>query len=644
MKTQKLTILFIVFVLSAIKSFGYTERNLLQKSADLEKLKTSLIMNQKWVQYPSYEDRNGWDKLVGELKSEYIYQGEKKLSYVWQIVKATDYLEFERSGNRSIMEGPLNNNLVAIYDLFMAELAEGKGRFTDQLINGAFNLCEMTSWSLSAHLGSQATRRHLPDHREHYIDLMAGDVGAMLAWIHYYFNQSFDKVDPVISERIRYELKNRIMEPYVNQDNFWWMAVNYRPGMMVNNWNPWCNSSVLQTFLLIENDPDKLAKAVYRSMVSVDKFINYTHDDGACEEGPAYWESAAGKMYDYLQLLSDATDRKIDIFSNPVIKEMGEYIVHSYIGNGWVVNFADASAKGGGNLPLIYRYGKAVGSSIMLQHATSGIPASGRKSALARCDIYRGFQTLIYDNEMTTIKSNIVAKNPYTWYPDTEFCYMTNKNGFFIASKGGYNNESHNHNDVGSFVLYVNNTPVFIDAGVGTYTRQTFSKERYTIWTMQSDYHNLPAINGVSQAYGKQYKAKNVSFNPKKKNFIVDITTAYPAEAKVNQWLRSYSLGSNELKIEDKFDLEEVKGKNKINFLTSGTVDISQPGQVIISIKNEKLVLTYDKNLFTPSIETVKLNDLRLSEVWGDAVYRISMTANKLQKAGNYTFSIRQTK
>lgn len=74
---------------------------------------------------------------------------------------------------------------------------------------------------------------------------------------------------------------------------------------------------------------------------------------------------------------------------------------------------------------------------------------------------------------------------------------MTNKSGLFFAAKGGYNNESHNHNDAGTFSLYLHTTPVFIDAGVGTYTRQTFSSERYTIWTMQSNYHNLPMINGV---------------------------------------------------------------------------------------------------------------------------------------------------
>lgn len=52
-----------------------------------------------------------------------------------------------------------------------------------------------------------------------------------------------------------------------------------------------------------------------------------------------------------------------------MIRRMGEYISRSYVGNGWVVNFADASAKGGGDAPLIYRYGKAVGSEEMIHFA-----------------------------------------------------------------------------------------------------------------------------------------------------------------------------------------------------------------------------------------------------------------------------------
>lgn len=55
---------------------------------------------------------------------------------------------------------------------------------------------------------------------------------------------------------------------------------------------------------------------------------------------------------------------------------MGEYISRTYVGNGWVVNFADASAKGGGDAPLIYRYGRAVGSEEMMQFAAYLLMAS----------------------------------------------------------------------------------------------------------------------------------------------------------------------------------------------------------------------------------------------------------------------------
>ena len=126
---------------------------------------------------------------------------------------------------------------------------------------------------------------------------------------------------------------------------------------------------MLQCYLLLEDDRNKLTDAVWRTMQSVDKFINFVKSDGACEEGTSYWGHAAGKMYDYLQILSDGTNGKVSLFNNPMIRRMGEYISRSYVGDGWVVNFADASAKGGGDAPLIYRYGRAVGSEEMMQFA-----------------------------------------------------------------------------------------------------------------------------------------------------------------------------------------------------------------------------------------------------------------------------------
>lgn len=637
---KNVTLLCLLLLLTA-PVHAYVERDLLQQAANVEKLESVLILNQEWVTYPLYTDRAGWDQFLGDYKNEYIKRGEKWLDYEWKVVKATDYIEYERSGNRRIMEDPFGSNNTALADLLMAELAEGKGRFIDQLINGVYQSCEMTSWVLSAHLSAQHSKRSLPDYKEHVIDLTSGDLGSLLSWTYYFFHAEFDKVNSVISERLRHELQERILDTYMKEDRFWWMAFNYKPGALVNNWNPWCNSNVLQCFLLLENDKETLAKAVYRTMVSVDKFINYTHSDGACEEGPSYWGHAAGKMYDYLQLLYDGTGGKISLFDQPMIRNMGEYIARSYVGNGWVVNFADASAKGGGDAPIIFRYGKAVGSDVMMQYAAYLSSLSKQKAPSSGRDIFRTLQSILYAKDMEQVKP--VYESPaYTWYPETEFCYMTNKSGLFFAAKGGYNNESHNHNDAGTFSLYLHTTPVFIDAGVGTYTRQTFSSERYTIWTMQSNYHNLPMINGVPQSFGAKYKATDVSFNPKSSTFSANIATAYPEEAGVNKWLRSYTLGKGELKIKDAFTLNELKDFNRVNFLTWGQVDIATPGVVAIEVNGEKVNLQYDKNSFTPSLETITLDDPRLSNVWGKEIYRLSLTAKKKALSGTYVYTIKQ--
>lgn len=640
MKNNKHLIVILLLFLT-VNMFAYTEKNLLVKKTDIENLKSMLIMNQQWVPYPQYNDRKGWDNLLGNSKADVIKEGEKYLNYQWQVVKATDYLEYERSGNREIMQSPYNKNNQAIVALLMAELAEGKGRFTDQLINGVFQSCEMTSWVLSAHLTAQHSKRILPDYTEQVIDLGSGNLSSALAWTYYFFNNEFDKVDPAISKRLYYELKKRTLDPYMNEDRFWWMAFNLKPGGMVNNWNPWCNFNVLQCFMLLENDKDKLAKAVYRTMQSVDKFINYTHSDGGCEEGPSYWGHAAGKMYDYLQLLSNVTNGQVSIFDEPIIRNMGEYISRSYVGDGWVVNFADASAKGGGNAQLIYRYGKAVNSTEMMQFAAY-LEKQEPSTFKADIDIFRALQTLLYRNELNDQKP--IHNTPdYTWYPETEFCYIKDKAGLFLASKGGYNNESHNHNDIGTFSLYMNNTPIIIDAGVGTYTRQTFSNERYSIWTMQSNYHNLPVINEVPQAFGSQYKATNIVFNPKSSTFSADISKAYPETAQVKQWIRSYRLKNGILNIEDSFDLKEAMQSNQVNFLTWGDINIDTLGEVYIHVNGQKAILEYDKKGFTPSIETITLNDPRLSNVWGQKIYRVSLHANNTAKKGKYSFVIKKS-
>ncbi|WP_262245112.1 heparinase II/III-family protein [Parapedobacter soli] len=635
------TLLIAVAFITCMAARAGEKRDLLQHAASEAELKPLLVTDKSWIPYPAYQDRAGWEKLTEPVREQLIAAGEKYLDYPWRVVKATDYIEYEKSGSRTAMEAPFGANTNALSALVMAELCEGKGRFVDQIVNGVWLFTEMTSWALSAHLpGPQKSNRSLPDDSGHVIDLTAGDMGSFLSWTYYFFKESFDEVNPSISSRLLATLKERILDTYMERDDFWWQAINLKEGGMVNNWNPWCNFNVLTCFMLLEDNPDKLAAGVYRSMRSVDQFINYNHSDGACEEGPSYWGHAAGKLYDYLQLLSYATKNQVTIFDHPIVRNMGEYIAKSYVGNGWVVNFADASAKGGGDMSLIYRYGTAVKSAEMQQFAAYLFERANRKFSISPGrDIFRAMEAL-------TSHDALIAENPalpdfdHAWYNETEFCYMKTDKGLFFAAKGGYNSESHNHNDIGTFSLYADNTPFFIDAGVGTYTRQTFSSERYTIWTMQSGYHNVPKVNGFEQQFGAKYRSADVKFNDSKHEFSLNIGNAYPSQAKIDHWTRSYRLDGGTLYISDRFTLDEAIEPQEVHFLTWAKPDTATPGEVLLVKDGQRMKLVYPSNSFTVETEAIELTDRRLSNVWGGEIHRLILKEKKAAKKGNYKFRI----
>ena len=144
---KRFTIIALLLSFALSYAHAYEERNIFCNSATPEQVKESLVMGQKWVKYPAYTDRAGWDAIFGQYKDHYIKAGENLLDFEWKVVRATDYLAFERSGNRSVMEGRYYNNVGTLGALFLAEMAEGKGRFIDPMIDGIFLMCEMTSWS-----------------------------------------------------------------------------------------------------------------------------------------------------------------------------------------------------------------------------------------------------------------------------------------------------------------------------------------------------------------------------------------------------------------------------------------------------------------------------------------------------------------
>lgn len=631
--------LFLLTILLQQQTIAQAKRNLLTGSFSRQQLQPALVNDQSWIPFPAYSDRERWNALPQAMRTNIIAEGEQTLNYQWQLVPATAYLEYVRTGNRDTMQKISGRNSSALLRLVVAELVEGKGRFLDQIINGVWAHCEMTTWSLSAHLSAQRAGTGLPDVADPIIDLGVGNTSALLAWTHYFFKASFDKVNPLIAKRIEYEINRQVLQPYYTRNDFWWMALN-KEGVMVNNWNVWVNYNTLLTILLMENDPQKRADGIYKSMRSVDQFINYYKDDGACEEGPAYWSHAGGMLYNYLHLLGAATKEKVNIFDHQLIKNIGTYICKAYITGDWWLNYADAQAKLHPDPQLIYAYGKAIKDEEMMsfgrflanERKREDHPLWGAIDA-----------TLEYLFNYTGLKEGNAAAPvlPEFWLSQTQIMAAKDKTadgGFYFSAIGGHNAESHNHNDVGTCILFYNNQPLLIDVGAGVYTRQTFGPERYTIWTMRSAYHNVPLINGTEQQPGRSFESRNAVYKTDAKavSFSLDLAAAYPAEAKVKQWTRAYELRRGKsFSITDKYVLEENKGNNELHFMTSTPVQKVAEGLLRFTTDKGAVDMSYSPAALQPELEPIEVKDTRLLQSWPKTITRIILKIKNQQKSGS---------
>ncbi len=332
--------LFLVMVLViSTHAFSYEKRDILQAESKKIGLSEALIKDFSEIGFPDYADRKFWNKLPATIRQQYIEAAEKYLDYNWPAVKATDYLEIIRSGDRR--QGAYSAPSGALQALVMGELAEGKGRFTDQIVNGVWYYSEQTWWGWSAHLTAQKAKHGLPDVNEPVIDLGVGEIANVLSWTWFLFKDEFDKIHPLISQRLKQEIMNKAVIPYYEREDFWWMGFGSRS---VNNWNPWTNHNMLTAILILEDDQQKKIKNVEKVIRSLDVFVNGYPNDGGCDEGPSYWGRAGASLYQCLDLLKRATGGKFDVYDNQLIKDMGRYIYKAYLAYPYFINFADADA------------------------------------------------------------------------------------------------------------------------------------------------------------------------------------------------------------------------------------------------------------------------------------------------------------
>lgn len=111
----------------------------------------------------------------------------------------------------------------------------------------------------------------------------------------------------------------------------------------------------------------------------------------------------------------------------------------------------------------------------------------------------------------------------------------------------------------------------------------------------------------------------------------------------MKSWVRSYALDDKKLIIGDIYTLDEAIAPNQMNFLTWGNVTFPSAGKIRIEVKGQKVEMNYPSQ-FKAELETIKLDDPRLSNVWGKEIYRITLKTEEKKVTGKYGFVIQQVK
>jgi hypothetical protein len=625
----------------------------LARTFPVAELSEMLIAREQWRPFPTLQDREAWQALPKPMSTYLVTRGEEALNTPWPGLPATLYLGYAREGNRSRFEAVYFERRTLLQQLVLAECVEAKGRFLDAAADALWALCEESTWCLPAHVGVQKARVGLPDVAEPIVDLFAGESAVTVAWTLHLLGPHLDQVSPQLCRRAALELERRVLTPVLERDDFGWMALNVSSAdRRPNNWTPWIAASVLTTALLCEPDNDRRARIAHKMLRSLDGFLVFHPLDGSCDEGPGYWGHAGGSLFDALEILHSATGGKLDVYGDPLIRAIGQFIVRAHIAGDYFVPIGDCAARFEPERGLVFRYGKRLQDPDLKALAAAGASV---EAILGSRFFGRQLPAVFVADEILGSGQVLPPLLRDVWLSSDEMQLMAARSragsneGLYVAAWGGHNAQSHNHNDVGNVLVFAGGQPVLVDAGAPTYTAQTFSSKRYEHWAFQSAFHNLPTINGVMQGTGRSFAAAGVrcETNDAFAELRMNIGPAYPAPARVKSWVRTVRLNrSGTIEMTEAFELAEAAGETTLNYLTPLEADTSRPGVVALGSGTEggqvpvKARLEYDATKLAPAVERIELSDVRLAKSWGTHLNRLVLRARSATLKDAWTLRV----
>lgn len=556
--------------------------------------------------FPPITNRGAWETAARTLDPReletLIHDAEQDSQRPIPTATATDWLEFQRTGQREGHQELRRDRMQMLHNLAFAECFENRGRFLDGILNVAWAICEESSWVMPAHYAP------LPDVDYPYIDLGAASIAFDLAELDVILGSVLDSV---LRRRIRREIEQRIITPYLTRHDFWWLHNSLDRTM--NNWTAVCNCGIAAAAIhLLNDDPARQAEVLARATRSMDDYLATFDADGGSSEGPGYWDYGFSSFTMLAHLVEARTQGQIDFFAEEAIREIAQFPLKTMLAPGVSVNFSDSDPY----LSFTRSHLAFLAQRLKLpQLATLATmqPQAGRQG-----DIVWGLRNLFWQVPATA--PTRFVPNRHDWF--SEMMWMIARNDpkdpteLVLAAKGGHNDEMHNQNDVGNFIVFVQGEAIIPDIGRGRYTKDYFDPEkRYDHLVNASLGHSVPMPNGQLQGTGATFTAQLLQHQTtdSKDQLIIEMKDAYPPEAGLASLKRNLTLHRNEdlpwVELVDSFSFADAPGTFDSALTTFGHVEVGEEGMVIQGDR-AKLRVTFEPEKVRVRVDTYNEVDL----------------------------------
>lgn len=585
---------------------------------DRHDLTALLVPREAYHPFPGRQAREQWESLSAHKREALLAWGEEARSG-YPMLTATQFLAFSRSGSREAYETPYFARRRMMMGAALAECVRDDGSYLDAVIDGLWCICEESTWVISAHNGSDhpgapaMDKRPLPDVANPYVDLFAAQTAAALADTLYLLEDRLDAVSPLIARRVRAEIERRVIHPFMTHDDFWWMGMIRRD---VNNWTPWICSNVIETALLLEGDRIRRGEIVSRALRMLDSYLAVMPADGGCDEGAGYFNMAGAALLDCLESVYLATQGRVSFYEEPHIRAIGEFPLRAHVAGPYFLNFADCDAMPRMDGERIHRFGERTGNAAL---ASLGAWLAAQHDGVKPLDTPQMNRVLLTLFARLPEDAPAPAHAPFEALPDLQV-YVWRQGGLLAAIKGGHNGENHNHNDVGSLVVFCDGEPQLVDMGNRTYTAATFGPQRYTLDNTRSKNHSLPLIDGMEQAPGRRFAARDVRADAQ--GASLDIAGAYPAEAGAVSAVRSLRITDRGILLTDDIVLAREAPVQWVFMLRE------RPELSAGEARFGRLCLTFDPSLRAEA-EELPVTDARMARSFPGSLWRLTLDAAK---------------